>query len=130
MRVQGKLFHPMLHHIEAMRWIYIYLLTAIRLATGGQEEENQNLMYMNMSSINWCSKKKSTMEKSVFDTKFVSMKDGMDAWNAIRYIRIIGIPISELGYINEDDMSVININLKLESTLEKECRAMAYHAIH
>ena len=43
---------------------------------------------------------------------------------------MIGIPISGPSYIDGDSMSVIHNSSKPESTLKKNCSAIAYHAIH
>ena len=41
------------------------------------------MIYINMSLINWYSKKESTMAMSVFGAEFVAMKVGVDALHAI-----------------------------------------------
>ena len=41
----------------------------------------------------------------------------------------MGIPISGPSYVYGDSKSVIHNTSKPESTLQKKCNAMAYHAI-
>ena len=41
------------------------------------------MVYMNISLINWCSKKQSVIETSVFRTEFVAMKVGIETLLAI-----------------------------------------------
>ena len=89
------------------------------------------MMYMNMSLINWSSKKQSTIETSVFCAEFVAMKVRVVTLHAtLHKLRMMGIPISGPAYIYGDDMSVIHNTLKPESTIEKKCDAIAYHANH
>ena len=60
------------------------------------------MIYMNMSLINWYSKKESIIEISVFGTEFVAMKDGIKTLQAIQYkLRMMGIPISRASYVLE-----------------------------
>ena len=37
------------------------------------------LIYLNISLVQWFSKKQSTVEASVFGTEFIAMKQGIDA---------------------------------------------------
>ena len=60
------------------------------LVTNGLED----LGHMNVSLINWYSKKKSTIETSVFAAEFVTMKIGVKTLCAIQdLLRMMGIPI-------------------------------------
>ena len=57
----------------------------------------------------WLSKKQSTVKSSVFDTEFVTMKQGMDALRGLRYkLRMMGIPTSGPKYIYGGNMSVVH----------------------
>ena len=52
-------------------------------------------MYMNMSLINWYSKKQSTIESSVINTEFVAMKVRVEILIAIQYkLSMWSVPIS------------------------------------
>ena len=88
------------------------------------------MIYINMPIINWYSKKQSIIEKSVFGTEFVAMKFGIEALHVIKYkLRMMGIPISRATYFYEDNMWVTHNTSKPESTLNKKCNAIAYHAV-
>ena len=88
------------------------------------------MIYINMPLINWYSKKQSIIEKSVFGTEFVAMKFGIEALHVIKYkLRMMGIPISRATYFYEDNMWVTHNTSKPESTLNKKCNAIAYHAV-
>ena len=66
----------------------------------------------------------------MFVTKFVAMKVGVVTLHAIRYkLKMMGIIISGPTYINGDNMSVIHVTSKSESTIKKY-NTIAYHAIH
>ena len=89
------------------------------------------MVYMNMSPINWYSKRQSTIEASVFYTEFVAMKVRIETLHAILYkLRMMGIPISGASYIHGGNMSFIHNTSRPESTLKKKCNAIAYHVIH
>eukprot|EP00978_Attheya_sp_CCMP212_P005090 scaffold11251_cov50-Attheya_sp.AAC.1 len=66
------------------------------------------LIYLNMSSVAWQSKKQATVESSVFGAEFVVMKVGMEMCHGLRYkLRMMGVPISGPTYIYGDNMSVL-----------------------
>ena len=89
------------------------------------------VIHMNMSLVNWYSKKQSTIETSVFKAEFVVMKVGVETLHAAQYkIRMMGIPIYGLAYIYGDNMSVIHYTSKPELTHERNCNAIAYHDVH
>ena len=53
------------------------------------------MVFMNMSLINWYSKKESTIETSVFGAEFVTMKIRIKTLCVIQYkLRLMGIPIA------------------------------------
>ena len=67
------------------------------------------LIYVIMSLIDWYFKKQSTIETSVFGTEFDTMKARVKILHAIRYrTRMMGVPISWLKHIYEDNISVIH----------------------
>ena len=81
------------------------------------------MVYMNMSSINWYSKKQSTIETSVLGPEFVAMKVRVETVHAIQYKwRMMGIPISGPSYIYGD-------NIWVSIILKKKCNVIAYHTI-
>ena len=64
---------------------------------------------MNMSSINWYSQNKSTIETSVFGAEFVATKVRIKTLPTIQYkLRMMGIPISGASYVYGDNMLVIH----------------------
>ena len=78
------------------------------------------MVCMNMSLINWYSKLQSIIETSVFGTKFVVMKIGIETLCAICYkLRMMGISISGASYIHGANMSIINNTSNPEQTLKK-----------
>ena len=88
------------------------------------------MFYMNMSLINWYSKKQSTIETLLLGTGLVSLTAGMETLHAIWYkLRMMGIPISGISYIYGDNMLVFHNITKLESTVKKKYNAIAYHAV-
>ena len=96
-----------------------------------RRSRNGFMIYMNMSLINWYSRKQSTIETSVFGTEFVAMNVGIENLHAIWYkLRMISIPISGASYVYRDNTSVIHNTSKPESTLKKKYNMIANHAIH
>ena len=89
------------------------------------------MIYMNISLINWYSKRQSTIETSIFGAEFVAMKVRIKTLCAIWYkLRMMGIPTSGALYIYGDNMLIILNTSKPESILNKTCNAIAYDAIH
>ena len=88
------------------------------------------MIYMNMSLINWYSKRQSTIETLVLGAEFVDMKVRIETLWAILYkLMMVGIPILSASYVYGDNMLVIHNNSKQESTLRKKCNVITYHAI-
>ena len=84
---------------------------------------------MNMSLIDWYSKKQSTKEMSVFTTEFVAMKVGIETLHAIQdKWMMMGIPISGCSYLYGGNISVIDNLLKPELAFKKKCNSKSYHA--
>ena len=67
------------------------------------------IIYLNSSPIVWYLKKQATIETSVFGTKFMAMKQGVEALRGLCYkLCMMGIEISGPSYIYGDNMSVIH----------------------
>ena len=67
------------------------------------------MISMNMSLINWLSKRQATVESAVFGAEFVAMKQGVETLRGIRYkLRMMGVPVDGPTYIYGDNMSVVN----------------------
>ena len=89
------------------------------------------LIYVNTPLVQWFSKKQSTVETSVFGAEFITMKQGTDALQGLRYmLRMVDIPMSSLSFIYGDNMSVIHNSSRPESVLRKKSYSFCYHAVH
>ena len=88
------------------------------------------MIYMNMTMINWYSKKQSTVETAVFGAEFVAMKTGIENLRGVRYkLRMMGVPIDGPTYIYGDNKSVVNNTSRPESTLKKKSNSICYHFV-
>ena len=88
------------------------------------------MIFINMSMIDWLTKKQATVEGAVFGAKFVAMKHGVEALRGIRYkLRMMGVAVDGPTYIYGDNMSVINNTSKPESVLWKKSNSICYHFI-
>ena len=88
------------------------------------------MIFINMSMIDWLTKKQATVEGAVFGARFVTMKHGVEELRGIRYtLRMMGVAVAGPTYIYEDNMSVINNTLKPESVLRKKSNIICYHFI-
>ena len=86
---------------------------------------------MNISLVQWFSKKQPTVEISVFGTDFVTMEQGMDAPKSLRYkLKIMSITISGFSYIYGDNMLVAHNTTKPETVLKKKCNSVCYNTVH
>ena len=88
------------------------------------------MIFMNISMIDWHTKKQSTVGGAVFGAEFVVMKQGVEALRSISYkLRMMGVEFSRPTYIYGDNMSVIHNNFKLESVLKKKSNSICYHFV-
>ena len=88
------------------------------------------LIYLNLSPIDWVSKKQLTVETSVFGAEFIALKHCHERLRALRYmIRMMGISISGPSFIHGDNMSVIRNTKTPESMLKKKSHSICYHAL-
>ena len=86
------------------------------------------MIHMNMSLINWYSKKQSTIKTSEFGAEFVAMNVTLTLHTIQYKLRLMCISISGALYIYGDNMLVIHSTSKLKSTLKKKCNAIAFPA--
>ena len=71
------------------------------------------------------------METSIFGARFVTMKQGIDALQGLRYkLRMMGIPVFNPSYIYGDNMSVAHYTFRPESVLRKKSNSVCHHAVH
>ena len=81
---------------------------------------------MNISIMDWHTKKQATVEGAVFGAKFVAMKQDIEALHSIRYkFQIMGVEISGPTYIYGDNMSVIHNTSKPESVFLKKLHLLS-----
>ena len=87
-------------------------------------------IFINMSMIDWHTKKQATVEGAVFGAEFVAMKQGVEALCGIRLkLCMVGVSIDGPSYVYGDTMSVINNTSKPESCLNKKHNSICYHFI-
>jgi len=85
---------------------------------------------INMSVINWFSKKQGSVECASFGSEFVAAKTAVEANRALRYkLRMMGVPIDGPTYMYCDNMSVVNNTTAPESMLKKKSNSICYHAV-
>ena len=78
------------------------------------------MIFMNMSMIDWHTKKQATVEGAVFETKVCAMKQGVEALRGIRYkLIMMGVEVSGPTYIYVDSISVIHNTSMPESLFKK-----------
>ena len=88
------------------------------------------LIFCNMASIDWISKKQATIESSVFGAKFVAMKHGIEKLRGLQYkLRMMGIPLTGLSYIYGNNKLQVTNSTRPELTLKKKCNSICYHAV-
>ena len=76
------------------------------------------------------SKKKPTIETSVFGAEFVVLKHAMEAIHGIRYkLRMMGVTLSMCCYLYGYNMSVIHNTQQPESNLRKKSNSLYYHDV-
>ena len=89
-----------------------------------------NMIYVEMSLIDWLSNKQATVDKAVFGSEFVSMTHGVETMCGLRYkLRMMGVPIDGPTYIFGDNMSVIFNTYRPESQLNKKSNSIFYHTV-
>jgi hypothetical protein len=88
------------------------------------------IIFLNMASIVWFSKKQATIETSVFGAEFVAMKQGVECLRGLRYkLRMMGVAISGLSYIYGENTSVIHNTQMPELMLKKKSNSICIHAL-
>ena len=88
------------------------------------------MIFINMTMINWHTKKQATVEGAVFGADFLAMKQGLEAWRGIIFkLRIMGVNIDCPTYVYGDNISVIHNTFKPESALKKKSNSICYHFV-
>ena len=89
------------------------------------------VLFINRATVKWMSKRQQTVEKSVFSSKFIALKQCIeDVEHLIFKLLMFGIPIYEnqpATVILCDNESVVNNTLNVKSSLNKKHSAIAYH---
>ncbi|KAI2503690.1 hypothetical protein MHU86_10750 [Fragilaria crotonensis] len=95
-----------------------------------QRSKTGLIIFLNMAPIVWFLKKEAKIKTSVFGAEFVRMKQGsMECRRGLRYkLRMMGVAISGLSYINGDNMSVIHNTTQQtdESVLKKKSNVICF----
>ena len=85
---------------------------------------------MNMSLINWFSKRQPTVETAVFGAEFVAMKHGVETLRGLWYkLRMMGVPIEGPIYVYGDNISIIHNTSNPASVLNKKSNSICYHFV-
>ncbi len=88
------------------------------------------LIYVNIVLVNWHLKHQATIKTGVFGTEFVAMKTRDNMLRGLRYkLRMMGVAMDGAKHIYGYNMSIIKNTSKPESTLNKKCYAVCYHAL-
>jgi hypothetical protein len=88
------------------------------------------VIYFNMATIVWFSKRQPTVESSVFGAEFVAMKNCIETCRGLRYkLRMMGVALSGPTFVNGDNISVVHNTQRSESVLKKKSNSICYHAV-
>jgi hypothetical protein len=88
------------------------------------------IQMINMSVVNWLSKKQGSIESSTFGSEFVALKIAMEANRGLRdKLRMMGVRIDVPTYVFCDNQSVVANTTKPESMLKMKSNAIAYHTV-
>jgi hypothetical protein len=80
-------------------------------------------IFLNSALVDWYSKQQRAIGSSVFGSKFVALKTGMEKSYGLCYkLRMMGIPVAGPTYTFGDNMSVIFNTLCTWINLEKEIK--------
>jgi hypothetical protein len=98
--------------------------------TKGPDAHALVFIFCNMALIDWVSKKRATIQTSVFCAEFVAMKHGIKKLQGLCYkLCMMGIPLTEPSFIYTDNKpQVTNLTIP-ESTLKKKCNSICYHTV-
>ena len=88
------------------------------------------IIYLNSAPIYWMSKKQTSIETSLFGSKFIAMKHCCEHILGLRYkLQMMGIPYEGPAYIYGDNQSVLANTTIPDSTLKKKSQSIAYHFV-
>jgi hypothetical protein len=79
------------------------------------------VIYLNMATIVWFSKRHPTVESSVYGAEFVAMKNVIETCRGLHYkLRMMGVTLSGPTFVYGDNMSVLHNTQRPESVLKKK----------
>ena len=86
------------------------------------------LVFLNNALIYLTSKKKTTIETSLFKSEFMALKTGTEYLRGLRFkLRAMGIPVTKLVFVYGDSKSVLCNTTAPDSQLKKKLNSVAYH---
>ena len=88
------------------------------------------IIFLQMASIYYCSKRQNTVETSTFGSEFMAMKLAWKYICGLRYkLMVMGIPFSDTCFVYGDNKSVLYNTTLPESTLKNKSNSIAYHDV-
>ncbi|KAL7580569.1 hypothetical protein ACA910_003691 [Epithemia clementina (nom. ined.)] len=88
------------------------------------------LHFLNMTPIDWYSKRQATVETATYGSEFTAAKTAVEQIMDLRTtLRYLGVPIQEKTYMFGDNKSVITSGTLPHSLLNKRHNALAYHRV-
>jgi hypothetical protein len=88
------------------------------------------LHFLNMTPIDWFSKRQPTVETATYGSEFVAAKTATEQIIDLRTtLRYLGVPITKTTYMFGDNQSVITSSTLPESVLNKRHNALSYHRV-
>ena len=88
------------------------------------------IIYVQISLIEWLSKKQATVEKTVFGSEFIAMTHGVETLHRLCYkLLIMGVTTDGPTYIFGENMSAIFNKYLPESQLNEKSNNICYHAV-
>ena len=88
------------------------------------------IVYLNSAPMYWMSKKETSIETSLFGSKFIAMKQCCEHIHGLRYkLQMMGIPCERPAYIYGYNQLVLTNQTIPDSTLKKKSQSIAYHFV-
>mmetsp|Transcript_35878 Transcript_35878/g.50825 ORF Transcript_35878/g.50825 Transcript_35878/m.50825 type:complete len:144 (+) Transcript_35878:910-1341(+) len=93
-----------------------------------QRSHSGYILFVNRAPVIWYSRRQNTVESSSISAEFIAMKTCIEAIQALRYkLRMFGIPEEDTTKILCDNESVVNNSSKIESTINKKHKTIAFN---
>jgi hypothetical protein len=95
-----------------------------------QRSQTGILMYINTAPISWYSKKQTTVESSLYRSKFVALRLASEQIISLRYkLRMLGVPIEGYANVFCDNEAVFKNASFAESRLKKKHNSICFHRV-